>query len=326
VAGKTVRWIVSSSPGGGYDLYSRLIEPFYEAKIGAEIVVENIPGAGGLIGTKTLKEAKPDGLTLGILDVAGLLGALLSGEPDIPNPTKDFTILGRVSRSQHVWATSTSSPFQTMQEVLAAPAKRGILFGITEVGGTSFVSISITAFLLGIQPQFITGFSGGRESSLAAVRGEIDFVVLSFESIRDRIEAGDLKPLLQISAERIAPHPALEGVPLLSGDSGLAVQRAKELGRDPEEAKRDARALVSLIDTGRVIAAPAGLEENLFSCLEKALYEVLTDPAFEAVIQKAKRTLDVGRADVARADLQAVAERAEKFTPLIREALKKVRQ
>ena len=68
LAGERVRWIVPYSPGGGYDVYSRLLEPFYEEAIGAEIVVENRPGIGGRAGVRMIRDADPDGLTLGIVN------------------------------------------------------------------------------------------------------------------------------------------------------------------------------------------------------------------------------------------------------------------
>ena len=57
--GKKIRWIVPNAPGGGYDTYSRLIEPFFEKALMAEITIDNIVGAGGMVGAKTIKEADP---------------------------------------------------------------------------------------------------------------------------------------------------------------------------------------------------------------------------------------------------------------------------
>ena len=56
LAGTTIRWIVPFSPGGGYDTSSRILEPFLETRLGAEIVVSNVTGAGGIIGAKHLKK------------------------------------------------------------------------------------------------------------------------------------------------------------------------------------------------------------------------------------------------------------------------------
>ena len=84
LSSKTVRWIIPGPPGGGYDMYSRLIKPFYEEALKVQVVIDNVPGAGGLIGAKILQEANPDGLTVGILNVPGLLVAPWPGRRMLP--------------------------------------------------------------------------------------------------------------------------------------------------------------------------------------------------------------------------------------------------
>lgn len=325
-AGRKVRWIVPFPPGGGYDVYSRLLEPFYQEKIGAEIAVENIPGAGGRVAANTLKSSDPDGLTLGILNAPGLLVASLTGESSAPNPAKDFTILGRVVRNQVVLVTGYSSPFRTIEDVLAEAGRRHILFGISEIGSTNFVNMAVTASLLGIDARFIAGFAGSRETSLAAMRGEVDLSAFTFESILDRVEAQDLRPILQISAKTISPHASLEGVPLLCGEAGLVGGRAAQLGRDARQTEADAQALVNLSQTGLLVAAPPRMDEGLFQCLEQRLHETLTSPAFQAAAARANRSLDVGRAAEAQAYIESAAEQTVRFMPAVREAINKIRE
>jgi tripartite-type tricarboxylate transporter receptor subunit TctC len=325
LAGQKLRWLVPFPTGGGYDVYSRLIRPHLANKLNADISVENVPGAGGIVGAVKLKNSPPDGRTVGILNAAGLLVAALTEEAKAPHPAKDFTLLARVSRNPGIWATSRKSAFQTIDDLFAAAEKRPILFSLTEVGSTHFMSIVITSSLFGVEADFLAGFSGSREKSLAAVRGEADVVPVTFESVLDWIESGDLRPLLQISSERISPHPSLNGVPLLGGDQGVAARRAAVLGRNVEQAKADAQTLASVISAGVVVAAPPGLEPGMSACLQQAMHEVLTDPAFQAAAESAKRTLDVERADAALAEIRAAAEKAEAFVPLVREAIKKIR-
>ncbi len=326
LSGKTVRWIIPGPPGGGYDMYSRLIKPFYEEALKAQVVIDNVPGAGGLIGAKILQEANPDGLTVGILNVPGLLVATLSGVTNAPNPAKDFTILGRVARSQQIWATGSRSRLRSIEDVLKTAEKRPLVFGASDVGRDGFVNIAVTSSLLGLDVEFVVGFRGTRASSLAAIRGDVDLVASKYESILDNIKAGDLRPLLQISTDQISPHPSLKGVPLLGGDKGLAARRAADLGKDVEEVKEDANALADLIGGGRVIAAPLGLEEGLFRCLEQMLYKTLTDPAFEEAAAAASRSLDVAPSSVAHSQIQATAKRVGKFLPIVQEAIRKIRE
>jgi tripartite-type tricarboxylate transporter receptor subunit TctC len=326
LAGKKIRWIVPYSPGGGYDTYSRLIEPFYEKKIGAKIFVDNVTGAGGVVGAETLKESRPDGLTLGMLNAPGLLVTALTGKVKAPNPATDFTVLGRVTRSRRVWATSPLTSFQSIEDVLSTAKKRSIVFGMTDVGGLSFVDVTITSFLMGMDVEIVPGYRGSREVSLAAVRGEIDLIDTNFDTIKNQIEEGDLRPLLQIGFEQIFPHPSLKGVPLLGGDKGLALRRAKEIGRDIEEAREDVRALVDMLGAGRIVAAPHGLDKDLFQCLEEGLHGALTDSAFKETVAASGRSLDVARSDETVAAIQSASKRSEKFVSVVRDAIEKVRR
>ena len=65
-AGKTVRMIVGSGVGGGYDVFSRLIAPYLARTLGTTVIVENVPGAGGLVALNRLYVAPPDGLTISL--------------------------------------------------------------------------------------------------------------------------------------------------------------------------------------------------------------------------------------------------------------------
>jgi tripartite-type tricarboxylate transporter receptor subunit TctC len=323
--GKQVRWLVPFPPGGGYDLYSRLLEPFYERRTGAEIIIENTPGAGGIISANKLRQSSPDGLTLGILNAPGLLIAALTGTANVPNPAHDFTILGRLVRNQAVWVTAANSPFRRLEDVLAESQRRPIVFGISEVGSTTFINVAVATHLLGINTAFIAGFAGSRETSLAVMRGEVDLAAFTFESILDRLESQDLRALLQISAQPISAHAALNEVSVLCGAQGIAARRAGELGRDRQQTEEDATALTRLTGAGLLVAAPPNLEGDLFRCLEQSLYEVLSEPELQATAAKANRSLDAGRADEALSDIRAAALQARKFIPIIQTAIGKIR-
>jgi len=326
VAGRKIRWIVPNSVGGGYDTYSRMIEPFYERALGADIFVENRPGAGGILGAKIISEAKPDGLTIGILNGSGLMAVALAGDKNVPNPEKDFTILGRIARSRHVWVTGRKSPFRTIEDVLRESEKRPIVFGTGDVGNVGFISAIFTSDFLGIDPAVIAGYSGSRKGVLAALRGDVDLVSYNFESILNQIENGDVRPLMQISYEPISSHPSLAGVPLLGSQKGMAARHASDSGRDVNEAVTDTRALSKLIGVGRLIVAPPGLDKTLSICMERVLNETLTAEDFKAAAAKAHRSLDIADGKTSREDLRVVTQAMSKFVPLIQEAIKKIRR
>src|SRR6266545_7841657 len=69
-AGKTVRLVVGFGPGGGYDSYARMLAPYLSKNLGATVIVENRPGAGGLVALSGVYMAPPDGLTMMIVNVS----------------------------------------------------------------------------------------------------------------------------------------------------------------------------------------------------------------------------------------------------------------
>ena len=71
-AGKTVRMVVGSGVGGGYDVFSRIIAPYLSRTLGTTVIVENQPGAGGLIALNRLYVAPPDGLQISLSNGTGV--------------------------------------------------------------------------------------------------------------------------------------------------------------------------------------------------------------------------------------------------------------
>jgi tripartite-type tricarboxylate transporter receptor subunit TctC len=81
--GKTVTYIIATAPGGGYDLYGRLVAEYMQRYLpGSTFVVRNLPGAGHLVGTNTIFASRPDGLTIGTFNT-GLIYNQLVGLPAI---------------------------------------------------------------------------------------------------------------------------------------------------------------------------------------------------------------------------------------------------
>jgi tripartite-type tricarboxylate transporter receptor subunit TctC len=310
LAGARIRWVVSNAPGGGYDAETRLLEPYLERRLGADIVVDNQPGAGGITGARAIASAQPDGRTLGTISVPGLLVATLLGTTEAPDPSRDFTVLARISRSWHVWAAGEKSPLRSIEDVIARSATRPVGFAIDEAGSASLVGIAETAALLGIGVDLIDGFAGTRSACLAAIRGDVDLVCFNYDTMRDLIASGDLRPLLQVSTAPIVPDKVLKGVPVLGGARGLAVARAT------------ANALIHVIGGGRIVVAPAHLPSALAECLSGVLYATLTS----AELGPAGRDFDAATGPAAAAEVQAAALDAPQLVPAVREAMRALRQ
>jgi tripartite-type tricarboxylate transporter receptor subunit TctC len=322
VAGGRVRWVVPNAPGGGYDTESRVLKPLLEAALGVAIQIDNVAGAGGLIGARVIAGARADGRTLGIVGVPGLLVASLLQQADAPDPARAFAVLGRISRSWHVWATGRQSGVQVMADLTALSRRRAVVCGINEVGSANFVSVAATAALLGMPVEFVSGFAGNRSVSLAAMRGDVDVVCFNYETIRDLIAGGDLRPLLQVSSAPIDADAALAGIPLLGGPAGWAVEQARAGGGDHDQAQRRADGLAALMGSGRILVAPSGLPGPVARCLRDVTASVLMS---DALRRSTRRQLDPAPAEAAHADVAAAAEVARPLVPVIAAALARIR-
>lgn len=308
ISGARVRWIVPHGAGGGYDEESRLIAPFLERRLRAEIAVENLTGAGGILGARTLAGAAADGHTLGILGVSGLIVAAATGERGVPDVAA-FTILGRVSRSWHVWATGRGSSIVSLEDARSAARRKPLVVALSEVGSVNFASLSVSASILGVPVSLVPGFDGSQAATLAAIRNDVDLICFNFEALRESIVAGELRPLLQVSDRQIDPHPAIAGVPIMGGATGVADGPAT-------------RALIALVSSGRVVAAPPHLPSPLADCLGRAMFDTL---ASDELRSAARRPLDIAASEAARADVVAASAGIPHIMPAVTAALAAVR-
>ena len=270
INGGAVRWVVPHAVGGGFDRYSRLIEPYLEQRIGAAIRVDNVPGAGGIRGLNALSESRPDGRTIGIVNVPAYLIADLTEGFDF-DPVEGLTLLASISRLGHVWVTSPEFNLRSLDDFLEAGRSQGLVFACSSHSSLGFLAPAIAGDAMGLKIQFVSGYTGTGEMIMALMRGEVDALSLSLGVATGRIQAGDLHPLLVTTSEAAEVDPIFEGLPQLFGESGLTSSLSKSAAADTE-------ALVQLMRVGRVIAAPPGLDESLFRCMSEAVCETLSDP------------------------------------------------
>lgn len=323
--GQTVRWIVPYTPGGGYDVQSRLLEPSYEEAIGAEIVIEHRLGAAGRVGARTIRDADPDGRTLGIVNASGLLVQALLGHDTNIHPTEDFTAIGRLSVPSPVLFSAWDSPDRTLEALRKSAANRPLVFGIVGVGSTAWVWYVVASELLGLDATYVAGYAGTRESSLGLIRGEFDLAAYTFDSMLDRIEPGGLRPIAQLSPYSAEHLPMLRDVPVVAGQDGLAARRARELGEDPAPLVARAAAFDRMFQAGRLVVGPPGLDPLLTSCLRKRFALVMEDSTFIARAAGARRLMAFAEASAVAAELEAAAPELEALRPVFRRYVEEAR-
>lgn len=204
--GKTITFVVPTTPGGGYDAYARLISPQLARALEATVVVRNISAAGFVEGHNFVYNAKPNGLTVGIINgVMQCVGQLLGYAETKRIDARKFSWIGVVSSEPSVLVLSNKSPYRSLNDLKAA--KSTIKFPATAVTTKEVPTQSILSEILGLNSKIILGFQGSRESALAAIRGEVDAFTASASSVADFVKNPELTALCTVSRSRSKLFP-----------------------------------------------------------------------------------------------------------------------
>ncbi|HTM76217.1 MAG TPA: tripartite tricarboxylate transporter substrate binding protein, partial [Devosia sp.] len=113
---RPITLIVNSGPGGGVDIVARTYQPFLEQCLGASLVIVNTPGAGGAIAFAQLAESKPDGYTIGNINLPNTVTQPI--ERGGPPPWETFDYIANTTQSRVGLHVSKDSPYQTWQEFM----------------------------------------------------------------------------------------------------------------------------------------------------------------------------------------------------------------
>jgi tripartite-type tricarboxylate transporter receptor subunit TctC len=299
--GKTVRLIVGTEAGGGFDTYSRAIARHMSRYISGAptIVVENMPGAAHLISANYLyKIAKPDGLAIGNFTGTLLLGQVL-GRPGVEFDARKFEYIGAPSRDISTCSLAKRSGVGTLQQWIGA--KNVIKVGGIGPGDFTYENPKILEFALGLPVQVVAGYKGTAPIRLAVEGGEVDGVCMDWNSIkatwRKALDSGDVKVVVQITP-RI--HPEMSDVPLAS-DFAKTAEGRKLIQ-------------VGIYDRGTIFrpyVLPPGVPKERVQSLRVAFAETLKDPEFLADAKKSNLVID----PVAGSELEKIAMEMFKLDP-----------
>ncbi len=306
--GKTLRMIIPSGAGGGYDAYSRALTTHLEKHLPGKptIINQNMPGASGMIATNWAwsDAAAKDGTVL-VATYNGLLLEPLFGNAAAKYDPRKFEWIGSMGKQQQICVTWHTSPIKKIDQA----KEREIVVSATGVTGNSATMPKMLNALLGTKFKVVTGYSTP-ESRLAVERGEAEGICgLSLATLKasnaDWILNNRINVLVQTGS---TPQPGLEKVPLLI-----------DLVQDADN-KRALQMLAVTEEIGRPYLMPAGTPKPYVEAMRKAFDATLKDPAFLAEAERARLEIDpVGGAQVEKLIKEAyetpkpVVERAAKL-------------
>jgi tripartite-type tricarboxylate transporter receptor subunit TctC len=204
---KPIRFIVPFPPGGSSDLIARAIAPRMAERMGQPVLVENRPGAGGMIGVEMVAKAPPDGYVIG-LAAAGALSSNISLYPSMPyHPEKDLAPVSMLAMIPFFLVAHPSQPSSLKELIDIAKARPGaIAYGYGGNGSTMHLAGELLNMMAGIKLQPVP-YKGSGPVSTDVLGGQVPLGVVDVPSAIAHVRAGKMRALAVTSRRRIAAAP-----------------------------------------------------------------------------------------------------------------------
>lgn len=301
--GETIELVVPFDPGGGFDVFGRLVAPFLEEELGATVIVTNKPGAGGLLATNQTWAAEPDGTLIQVTPTAGMIASELGGAEGVEFETAEFSWIGRITGEPDVLISATDGPIQSVDDI--ASVGESIRIGSTGIGDIDYVEASLLQTVFDTPMEVVTGYAGAPEVIASLIRGEVALMPVSIGGAASNLEAGDVQAIAIFDDE--VSEEAPDAVPLTEVVA--------------EENVPLIEAHAALVASGRALAGPPGMAEDRLECLRSAFDAVAANPEFEATAEEQGRPISPMSGDELEELIAGVTDDApEEYLQLINES------
>jgi len=225
---RPIRLLVTTSAGSGADFFARTVAQGLTEDYKQQVVVENRPGAGGLIGAGTIATATPDGYTLGIASTAHVTAPLLQAKPPY-RPIEDFTAVALLTTISAVLVMNAGVPAKNVQELIAiAKGKPGQL-NYASLGDGTAAHLQAEMFnrAAGINVVHVP-FKTVGDAYSAALSGEVQYIVFLVPSAMPLIKSAKMRALAVTGKARTAALPdvptfAEAGIPAAESEVLLGI-------------------------------------------------------------------------------------------------------
>lgn len=252
---RPVRWVVGYPPGGATDIMARLIGHRLAEKLGQQFVVENKAGAGNNIGTEAVVNAPADGYTVLLVNPANAINASLYAKLNF-NFIRDIAPVAGIARVPNVMTVHPDVPAKTVAEFIAyAKANPGKINMASSGNGTS-VHLSGEMFkaMTGVEMQHVP-YRGSAPAMTDLIAGQVQVIFDNMPSVLQHIKAGKLRALAVTTAARSSELP----------DVPTVAETVKDY---------EASAWFGM-------GAPKDTPKEIIATLNKAVNEVLAEPAIK---------------------------------------------
>src|SRR6188508_253375 len=244
-----LRLIAPAAPGGGWDQTARVMQQVLQRSGSVTTpFVENVPGAAGTIGLARFVGAERGNGDVLLVSGLIMLGGIVTY--DSPVTLADAVPIARLTGEYEALAVPASSPFRTLEDLLAAFRERpeSISWGGGSVGGSDQILAGLIAAAVGVEPRRVNyiGYSGGGEALSAVLGGQVSVGVNGLAEFAARIDAGALRVLAVSSAERL---PGVEAPTLREQGVDVAFENWRSIVAPPGITLAERARLASAIET-----------------------------------------------------------------------------
>jgi tripartite-type tricarboxylate transporter receptor subunit TctC len=209
---RPIRILVPNPPGGVTDVLTRLVGPKLSDALGQPIVIENLPGAGGVPGTNLAARAAPDGHTLAAVFDSFATNPFLYNNVQY-DPLKDFVPISLMARQPQVLVVNQKVGTKTIGELVrVGRASGGMTFAVPGLATSSRFSTELLKTTLGIEITVVP-YKGGAAAITEVMGGQVQAMIASIGLVLPHIQGGRLIPVAVSSAKRT---PLLPNVPAIA--------------------------------------------------------------------------------------------------------------
>jgi tripartite-type tricarboxylate transporter receptor subunit TctC len=290
---RPIRLLIPQATGGGSDTIGRYMAQRFAEALEQNLVVDNRPGAAGMLGAEMVKHATPDGYTM-LLCAIDTITAPIVAQHKTLDGVRDFSPITQLTQSPNIWLVGLSVPAKTMQDLVnLAKAKPGqIDYASSGVGSMQHLGGELLNKMAGIRLNHVP-YKGGPPGLLDVMGGRIPSIISGTQGALPHIKAGKIRALSVTTTKRL---PALPDVPTAAEALGIKGYEATNW---------------------QGLLFPAGTPKALAERISAAAVTILKQPATRARLEE----FGYIPSGMTPAQMAAMmAEEKQRWTTLIRDA------
>ena len=279
---RPIRLIVADAPGGAPDQLARILSQSLSAVLGQQVVVDNRPGAGGVLGAEIAAKARPDGYTL-LMTTTAIYAILPNLRKNLPyDPVKDFVPISRIATASNVLVVNSALPAKNVAELVKlAKEKPGTLnYGSAGVGTPAHLAGEMLNLLADIKVTHVA-YKGAAPALQDVIAGTVQYIITSPIAAAAHMNSGRVRALATTGAAR---NPSLPELPTIAeavpgyeitqtwgmvAPAGTPADVVKQLAGDIAKVMNQPNVKERVLATGAVPAGDTPAELETFMAKER---------------------------------------------------------